>query len=1019
MASSIGTVARKKARNKQLDKIKTIAIQVFEEHIESNQVKVDESNFNQQWEIVTSRLAEILGKLKDYKFAYNCVVNQAKRYIENAGLKIDIPTYLVTQKAPRILRTKQWLTRAWQFNKYYKSWFRRISVSYLKDPENLFCSLVMSFICHSGHCKEELVMGFVKLLLDKKKLAINQTKNNQPYIYLEFDKRSYQTNETMSGLRITSHCCYLSPLTLSFISLWLKGGSHKLAPKDSARQVYLALAKDQIRNQLFPQSLVQLCSAASFVCEQQPAVYLSQAMVEYTIGRIKSYSLPSQNLISLNENILSNCNIVKYKPTSICISKTLSTSPPSSLYNSNFYKELKIALLRGEPKKKESKKEVLTKLKKLLKSDLNQAQHTLCQWFINKLEFCRPSSLRTYHSTISRRWLSWFEDKHLGQLEVDDFEHAYLEIIDQTKSSKRQFDIANLLTQIHELMVQKLNVPPLIEPILTGTHKKHISAGFISESVFKKLLEQLKCVHDLTTEDKQTLEVIYIIAYRCGLRISEILKLKLNNFEQSNIGWVEVRSNQFGNNKTSSAKRKVPLFPMLLPHEVQIVKEYLYSRRRKSKGKAGLAFSIGNDINRPIDKFELGDFTSKVLRQISGLDWLTFHHFRHSCLSRLQLIFELPDKCVNFVNIVPYSREQIQNIRLIINGKSIKNFYYAISAFAGHSSPSECFKSYFHLSDLIIGCKLQKAEIELTKQQLMALRLVSRRTYKQLVEANKTEPLLLTLTDKIHSNETFTKPRLMTTSKVELINSVEPNKQRVSLYTCYQIINQVLSGREIRPLALEYTISSVLIQKWLTNAEYISNNLIHHSYRKNIEHTQTYVPSPPKSTKELMYLEQWITVFRQKYICHADSLKHVILYAIRHTTKSSSGINFSSPAELSEFLKIIKLFIPKSHLRIIKFRIEKSVINQEWIEAFKGFKTQVGIKSKARGRSGIGSVRVELIHPREKSIKSNNKLTKFSSSALKYFFHMAAIMMLNVSVQTFYEDEKGQMSMFKPAKKHR
>ena len=855
-------------------------------------------------------------------------------------------------------------------------------------------------------------MAFSNLINEQPKVKLYKTHNGYAYLYLEYEKRSYSTNSSEQETRKTVQCCYLAPLTMAILGIWNRKSKKikKLSPKENSRQVYLALAKEHIKTVNYPKTLIQLCSAGALVCEQLDNVELSQALIEYSIGKIKSYSLPLSNQHFIHLENLHNCTVFNYKTQTPTIKSQASNVLSKQIYNTEFFQHLKVALKKGEIKQKESKKQIAERLYKLSKADLNTTQLILCKWFIEKLEFCKPSTLRTYHSTISRRWLSWFERIDFINLKTEDLEQIYSEIIDQTSSLKRKSDVASLLSQIHEFLVKELGIEPLAEPLYGSNVRKHTSAGIVDEKLFYGLINQIEKVDDLTVLDKSSLRALFIIGFRCGLRISELLKLRLCDIENSAISWIEVRNNKFGNNKTASAKRKIPLFPLLLESEKQEMKHYLAQKRAHAQSKTNLVFTIGTDSNKPIDKFELNNFTKQVIKELSGLNWLTFHHLRHSCLSRLQLIFEAPELNQSFCNIIPYSATEIKAIQKIVNGSSKKNYYYAICELAGHSSPQECFNTYIHFSDLIIGHKMFRANVSLSKTQLMALRLCSKRKYSDVAYGNSGSIYPEPFIQKIYKKLKFVIPVAQAKADLTPSKTIQKSSARISIKLCHDVLARLFNGQDIRQIMNDYNLSMEQIEKWKTNAEYLSESLLHASFGKK----GIYLPTPPRTTKELRDLDNWINTFRKIYKENHKTINHAIKYALSHITKNVSGVSFNCPKELAYFLKITGMVIPKSHWRIVKYSIETSRIKDSWLDVFKGYKTKTSVKSSLRGRTGIGVVRLELIHPEEKQITSNQKLSRYSSNGLIYLFHMIAIMMLNVSKVTYYEDKNGQMSMFKP-----
>ena len=85
-----------------------------------------------------------------------------------------------------------------------------------------------------------------------------------------------------------------------------------------------------------------------------------------------------------------------------------------------------------------------------------------------------------------------------------------------------------------------------------------------------------------------------------------------------------------------------------------------------------------------------GPLTS-ILRQVGG-KYYTFHHLRHTALSRLQLLLHHEALALHslpgWVHFLPWSAAQCTSIYQTITHPSTRD-YWALAQFAGHQSPGD------------------------------------------------------------------------------------------------------------------------------------------------------------------------------------------------------------------------------------------------------------------------------------------------------------------------------------------
>ena len=637
---------------------------------------------------------------------------------------------------------------------------------------------------------------------------------------------------------------------------------------------------------------------------------------------------------------------------------------------------IKVALKRPSRKKKLSNNVLAKSLEKISLLSMSHAQRILLSWLQFKLNTtCGNKTISNYHSLLTRRWLYTFDTQDITKLPIDELVNMYRSMIEPEPSKKNQDSIIARLNDIHGYCVREFNFPPLFGSISEkGNEKMHVRAAFIDEALFNALLVHIDNNKDLTHEDKSTLKCIAIISYRCGLRSGEINKLTLDDIEKSEIGWMQVRTNKIDNNKSQSSLRKVPLYSLLLEDEANLLRAVISQKRSISKSGKNPAFTLGVDPNVPYKKDYVSKFISFALRSLSQLNVFVFvfHHLRHSCLSRLQLMCEVPESNKLFPNIVPYSVAQFQSILHLCLGYSQHHKYYHFADFDGHSSPKTCFSNYFHFTDWIVAYKLSHSNMAITKKENKAFNLLKPGRFNALFK-NEEQGIYLheCLPDMIKRAGIKAPPLTMCKPIAFNLNKAKKeNIKRTSLMLSYDILKKYEADFEIEFLAAEFNIKAEIIKQWVENAKWIFEQHTTQRMSPSPRHSQatSLLPGKPKSSSELALLDKLINQMRIEYPLNPEAFKNMLEHALKHQCINQSGITFQWPEDLEGFLKTFKNIIPKSHLRIITYTMEQGALTDEWETACKNITTKIGKKAKPSGAIGKGYVRLEVKHPNEKII---------------------------------------------------
>lgn len=1041
MSKEIGVKARKQNRNDEIRRVLARASKIVDNFLPVER-PLQQIEFLAQWEKMEEKLRETFGEARDFKLAFNRAVNTVENYRKKHNWQVSAPAYLFTAKPEKQTKNINWIRTAWAFDQEYRGWYE----NFITQPpvertiEQHFQALMLSFICHSSHCSYPLIVAFSKQLTWP--LIIVNT-GGLPLITLNYEASGFNTNVyDKTGNSSTQSQCYLSPFTLGLIKQWQSLDKQNWKPSTSHLALYNQLTLGMNRNlECFPASLKKLSKVATYIVERTEGVNINQALSEYISGHTKSYSLPLDNLARIDTTLVAigrfepNANTENMSDLPANISTAIHNYPST---NSDLFHRLKVALKKTDPKQKRSEKTLKKALLSIAKLPLPIAQQALLQWFIHKLNTtCKPKTIANYHSLLTRRWLFAFEGENIEGISHSQISEIYREMIEKAPTTKIKQNLTKRISDLHAFCVSQFEFPALLEPINSNAEQSnHTRAGFVDETLFNATLEEIDNLNNLSDDNKDTLKCIAILSFRCNLRIGEIRKLTLNLIEKSELGWMQIRSNKIGNNKKPASLRKVPLYPLLTESENELVRDCITRKRILSMADNNLAFTLSSDIYTPFDELYVSSTISSILRHLSQLDFLVFHHLRHSCISRIQLIVEIDDAYTLLPNAVPYTKEQSQMITQLICGQSLRNKYYGIASFDGHATPVTCFSNYFHFSDWIVAYKLSKTTHNITPQENHAFGLTSRRHFSSLQKTHSNLVRIEHCYDGLNAKLKITKlvPKLLEPTEFKVKKHEEAQKKRISIMLCYDILKKIEQGYVAELLAIEFNININTINFWLKNAETIHSLITTRSSPRPRQSSRvSLLKGKPSSSRELAFFDQTIKKLKIKVTHHkkqspnvfgTEHLPNMLKYAIKNQCVNQSGINFNWPEDLEYFLKTFEDIVPKKNWRVITYTIEQSSIRNEWEVAYKNIKTRKGKRAKKTGATGRGHVRLELIHPDEASIKTiqkenqtrkikkieqlktigylpkkevkpNRAIRKYSSNSLSFLIHMMGIMMLN------------------------
>ncbi|MBI0427300.1 tyrosine-type recombinase/integrase [Psychrobacter sp. NG27] len=384
---------------------------------------------------------------------------------------------------------------------------------------------------------------------------------------------------------------------------------------------------------------------------------------------------------------------------------------------------------KKQKKKKTSKKPItlIERVQKRYEQYDDLSEKILLDWVLSLLNRKESKSLSNesilkYIRTIGYEWLYFTTAQPLDIWLEEEFEELYEDILEYKAVVRNNTDIgysANLLKSMHNFAKSKYNLPSV--NFQQSKNGRRVRAELISPQAYHAIITQILDSVDIL--EREMFALLFILVYRTGMRKKELLGLKYNDIEglKTATPSVVIRPNSYRPTKTQSSIRRVPLFALLKPNELNFFINFVQSNIGDSSNK--FIFTLSSD-QRPIDDHVPLQLLKRVLKDISVDDNVvehTFHGFRHTAVSNLSLALVGHSDLVEA--LTDYDESDVLRIEEGLLGEHTKaqDRWYALSGIMGHLSPERSFEYYNHFATLMATYALSVSNIKLPKQTLLNL----------------------------------------------------------------------------------------------------------------------------------------------------------------------------------------------------------------------------------------------------------------------------------------------------------
>lgn len=461
------------------------------------------------------------------------------------------------------------------------------------------------------------------------------------------------------------------------------------------------------------------------------------------------------------------------------------------------------------------------------------------------------SSLDTYKSSFAEDLFMYVVTHDLDLLKMDEeqFEGAYEYILSekfivdkqrQNKASKNNVrevkynsygKAVKNLKKFHKSLMHNFDAPRVnYLDQLKSDDLQMCRSSYITPVMWAHFNNLIGRQVELSKEQKSIFKIICMLAYRTGLRIGEILGLRLRDLvmielDLKTIGNEEyyyltasnpqfikilIHNNYHRQVKTTNAKRGICLDELLTECELN---EFIGLIKKHLNVKVGQKWLGGEDCFIFQDEFGQifsSRFISAKTKEI--FDTLfnnephdySFHSFRHTATNNLALILKGSETLIK--SWIGYSPDHIAKIKnyLLGNTDSIagrQDIWKILAHFIGHSSIEMTANYYLHFGSMLVGDALCPDESKISANIVRAL-LSCRVFKKQLNTSQMKEKLeLKEILEKIAPNSKIIQDAIFPDRwhtqilKCEDVEQTDNVTERLKLKSELNDIIDVLSGK--------------------------------------------------------------------------------------------------------------------------------------------------------------------------------------------------------------------------------
>lgn len=299
--------------------------------------------------------------------------------------------------------------------------------------------------------------------------------------------------------------------------------------------------------------------------------------------------------------------------------------------------------------------------------------------------------------------------------DIADLDEYYLEIIDEAPRKNSQLMRAKILRDFHLFLEKAYNIEPSYVCSTIVMQGGKIRPSMVDANILLPHEYQQAC-EILLKRAKLSLEpasdyiplILLVLGFRCGLRRREALFLRMSDIQTpgatnvsiSPLTELLVRPFEQRQLKSKAAERRLPLGKLLTESEIEWLNDFLTLRQQS---EPSLYLFCTNSPDKPADADTVFRPLVEQLKLITQDAAFRYHRLRHSFVTwtfwywqQHKYPNEHPLKALLHHDVMQHLPAAREHYFHQANNTAIRGELHAISAMAGHASPSMTLLHYLH-----------------------------------------------------------------------------------------------------------------------------------------------------------------------------------------------------------------------------------------------------------------------------------------------------------------------------------
>lgn len=744
---------------------------------------IDSTDISEHYHAIDAQLSNTFTTFNTYRVARQGFLDAVRAYNKANHCALDEPIVPIVAERDKLTISYDWFVEGSKVSETWEAmqltWQRKLKFS-ANDYVSYF---LYSSIMFGGLNDIEALKALYQWLFSERKLHLaDLEKQSEPQqklnankillvIPLEISDDKYGCKGDTDNDALTRYVSYV-PDDLSLMFLYALGDTDINKRKISQFETIVKELNNKfelICRDPQKMHLSHLIKYANFHWRQWPGSAIDGADSLVMQGQLKSTSLPTEQLLTYNQEIIQSTQPAITWQKLFVQSISSNDNPKSSNNYPAFSKNI-IQLIQESLKgTRSSAKDTINNIK----DDFPQPNAIrLLGWVLFLLEGNQTNlnSVSKYVGCIGREWLMLTMDEELEEWGTNDYEEIYEQIIlskvkdarkkdvlqkdpiddrddielddddvknsggddleeatsdleqaldqnvDSKDESKQPTSLDELkntqsytygrLRAFHRYQMQYFDAPDVI--FAWGENKQVVKASMVSPRVYNAMHSALQ-ISELNKSQKLLCQTMLILAYRTGMRINELAGIKLKNIKNLSDISVVLTPNPYLRLKSSSAKRRVLLAALLKKDELKVLTSFIAQQQTMG---ASYLFSQGLS-KQPLPTYFFSNLMKMLWDGVLGQDNhnYTFHSLRHTAISQLALAIN--GSALAEV-MTDYTLDECQNIADSLAGyHQIQGAWFGLASFVGHLTCDTTFEHYMHTAHLLAGGQLSKAKIEI------------------------------------------------------------------------------------------------------------------------------------------------------------------------------------------------------------------------------------------------------------------------------------------------------------------